>query len=158
MARQDAALLVDQHRVRPAELDQGSCDLSHLRLAVRARVALVRAQLVDRPELDPLGERNQRPCGARLRFQSQGCDAMLEQAGNIASHRCFGGSSMPNHWMSFWLSAANVWASAARGFWTAEMRRQQMTMLNEMTRQMVRFWTGAWAQPSSDAKTRTRRR
>ena len=52
---------------------------------------------------------------------------------------------MPNPWMSLWLSAANAWAGAARGFWTAEMRRQQTAMLNEMTRQMVRFWTGVGA-------------
>jgi hypothetical protein len=58
-----------------------------------------------------------------------------------------------NPLMSLWLSAANYWAGAARGFWTAEMRRQQ---INEMTRQMVRFWTGAWAQPSSDGRNRTR--
>jgi hypothetical protein len=60
--------------------------------------------------------------------------------------------------MSLWLSAANAWAGAVRRFWTAEMRRQQTAMNNEMTRQMVRFWTGAWAQPSSDATNRTRRR
>jgi hypothetical protein len=65
---------------------------------------------------------------------------------------------MPNPWMSFWLSAANAWAGAARGFWTAEMRRQQTAMINEMTRQMVRFWTGALAQPSSNARNRRRRR
>ena len=65
---------------------------------------------------------------------------------------------MSNPWMSLWLSAANAWAGAARGFWTAEMRRQQTAMFNEMTRQMGRFWTGAWAQPTSNGKTRTRRR
>jgi hypothetical protein len=64
---------------------------------------------------------------------------------------------MSNPWLSVWLSAANAWAGAARGFWTAEMRRQQTAMLNEMTRQMVRFWTGAWAQPSSSDSKRRRR-
>jgi hypothetical protein len=39
-----------------------------------------------------------------------------------------------NPWMSLWLSAANTWAGAARGFWTAEMQRQQRAMLNEMTK------------------------
>jgi hypothetical protein len=58
--------------------------------------------------------------------------------------------------MSLWLSAANAWAGAARSFWTAEMRRQQSAMINEMTRQMVRFWAGAWAQPSSNARNRRR--
>jgi hypothetical protein len=65
---------------------------------------------------------------------------------------------MPNPWMSLWLSAANTWAGAVRAFWTAEMRRQQTAMINEMTRQAVRFWTGSWAQPLSHAKARTKRR
>lgn len=39
-----------------------------------------------------------------------------------------------NPWLSLWLSVANTWAGAARGFWTAEMHRRQKTMLNEMTR------------------------
>ena len=37
---------------------------------------------------------------------------------------------MKNPWMSLWLSAANSWAGAARGFWTAEMARQQKAILN----------------------------
>jgi hypothetical protein len=56
------------------------------------------------------------------------------------------------------LSAANAWAGAERGFWTAELRRQQTAVINEMTRQLVRFWAGAWTQQSSKAKNRTRRR
>jgi hypothetical protein len=36
--------------------------------------------------------------------------------------------------MGLWLSAANTWAGTARGFWTAEMHRQQKIMLNEMTK------------------------
>ena len=35
---------------------------------------------------------------------------------------------MKNPWLSLWLSAANSAAGAARGFWTAEMRRQQKAM------------------------------
>jgi hypothetical protein len=65
---------------------------------------------------------------------------------------------MPNPWISLWLSAANAWAGAVRGFWTAEMRRQQTAMINEMDRQMVRFWTGAWTESSSKAKNTTRQR
>jgi hypothetical protein len=64
---------------------------------------------------------------------------------------------MSNPWLSLWLSAANAWAGAARGFWTAEMRRQQTAMLNEMTHQMLRFWMGAWAQPSASEGKRRRR-
>jgi hypothetical protein len=43
-----------------------------------------------------------------------------------------------NPWMSLWLSAANTWAGAARGFWTAEMHRQQKAMLNEMSKPVAR--------------------
>jgi hypothetical protein len=43
-----------------------------------------------------------------------------------------------NPWLSLWLSAANTWAGAARGFWSAEMQRQQKTMLNEMTKPAAR--------------------
>jgi len=48
---------------------------------------------------------------------------------------------MSNPWMSLWLSAANSWAGAMRGFWTAEMHRQQTTMANELIRQNIDFWT-----------------
>jgi hypothetical protein len=60
--------------------------------------------------------------------------------------------------MSFWLSAANAWAGAVRGFWTAEMRRQQTAMINEMSRQWCAFWTGALAQPSANSRNGKRRR
>jgi hypothetical protein len=43
-----------------------------------------------------------------------------------------------NPFLSLWLSAANTWAGAARGFWTAETRRQQKSMLKEMTRPTAR--------------------
>jgi hypothetical protein len=39
-----------------------------------------------------------------------------------------------NPWMSMWLSAANIWAGAARGLWAAEITRQQNAMLKELTR------------------------
>ncbi len=39
-----------------------------------------------------------------------------------------------NPWMSVWLSAANTWAGAARGHWSAEVRRQQKKMLSEMAK------------------------
>jgi hypothetical protein len=50
-----------------------------------------------------------------------------------------------NPWLSLWQSAANTWAGAARGFWTAEMHRQQKAMLNEMTQ----------PKPRSSTKTRS---
>jgi hypothetical protein len=63
---------------------------------------------------------------------------------------------MPNPWMSFWLSAANSWAGATRGFWTAEMHRQQVAVANEMVRQTVSFWTRTWT-PSAGQKRKRRR-
>jgi hypothetical protein len=38
---------------------------------------------------------------------------------------------MKNPWLSMWLSAANSAVGVARGFMTAEMRRQQKAMMNE---------------------------
>ena len=64
---------------------------------------------------------------------------------------------MSNPWLSLWLSAANSWAGAARGFWTAELRRQQSAMVNEMIRQSQRFWAEALALPAVDRKPRRRR-
>ena len=46
-----------------------------------------------------------------------------------------------NPWLSLWLSAANTWAGAGRSFWTAEMQRQQKTMLSEMTKPKGRLAT-----------------
>ena len=56
---------------------------------------------------------------------------------------------MRNPLMSFWLSAANSWAGAARGFWTAEMHRQQTATAtaNEMIRQTIDFWTRTGMAP-----------
>jgi hypothetical protein len=64
---------------------------------------------------------------------------------------------MANPWLSLWLSAANSWAGAARGFWTAELCRQQSAMVNEITRQTLRFWTQALAPTGADRKPRRRR-
>jgi hypothetical protein len=61
-----------------------------------------------------------------------------------------------NPWLSLWLSAANTWAGAARGFWTAEMYRQQKAMLNEMTRPAAR--PGEKTRSSKKASTRTRKK
>ena len=44
--------------------------------------------------------------------------------------------------MSPWPSAANTWAGAARGFWTAEMHRQQ-SVGNEVNRSSRRAATGS---------------
>jgi hypothetical protein len=43
---------------------------------------------------------------------------------------------MKNPWMSMWLSAANRAAGPARGFWTAEVRRQQKAIMNEAGRSL----------------------
>lgn len=65
---------------------------------------------------------------------------------------------MKNPFLSLWLSGANAAAGAARGFWAAELQRQQTAMLNEMTKQMVRFWTGAWLIPGAAGSSGTRSR
>ena len=64
---------------------------------------------------------------------------------------------MRNPWMSLWLSAANRWAGAARGIWTAELHRQQTAMANEMVRQMTDFWVRAWMAPIVAYKSKRRR-
>jgi hypothetical protein len=65
---------------------------------------------------------------------------------------------MKNPFLSLWLSQANAWAGAMRGFWTAELQRQQTQMMNEMTQQMLRFWTGGWMTPPTAAAPRRDRR
>lgn len=44
---------------------------------------------------------------------------------------------MKNPFLSMWLSGANSAAGAARGFWTAQMRRQQKAMMNEAGRSLT---------------------
>jgi hypothetical protein len=44
---------------------------------------------------------------------------------------------MKNPWLSMWLSGANSAAGAARGFWTAEMRRQQKAVMKEAGRSLT---------------------
>jgi hypothetical protein len=63
---------------------------------------------------------------------------------------------MSNPWLSLWLSAANSWAGAARGFWMAEAHRQQTALANEMLRQMMRFWTRGWMAPPAERTPRRR--
>ena len=61
---------------------------------------------------------------------------------------------MPNLWLSLWLSAANSWAGAAHGFWTAELRRQQTAMI---VRQSTDFWVRTWMAPIAGHKPKRRR-
>lgn len=63
---------------------------------------------------------------------------------------------MKNPYLSMWLSGANTMAGAARGLWMAELRRQQTAYMDEMLRQTMRFWSGAWIMPTAE-KVRTRR-
>jgi len=53
-----------------------------------------------------------------------------------------------------WLSAANSAAGAARGFWTAEMRRQQ----NALTREAGRALTQDRAAPKKRATSKRRKK
>jgi len=64
-----------------------------------------------------------------------------------------------NPWLSLWLSAANTWAGAARGSWTAEMYRQQKTVMNEMINPKARPATkGASKKASAGARRKSKRR
>jgi hypothetical protein len=49
------------------------------------------------------------------------------------------------------------WAGAVRGFWTAELRRQQTLMANEIIRQTIEFWTRTWMAPIVGPKPKRRR-
>jgi hypothetical protein len=60
---------------------------------------------------------------------------------------------MKNPWLSLWMSAANSATGAARGFWTAEMHRQQKAMMKEVARSS----TLGRAQPAP-TKRRTSKR
>ncbi|WP_142848495.1 hypothetical protein [Telmatospirillum sp. J64-1] len=63
-----------------------------------------------------------------------------------------------NPMMSLWLSGANQAFSAGRGLWMAEFYRQQNLMMNEMTKQMLQFWTGAWMLPPERKTGKDKRR
>lgn len=56
---------------------------------------------------------------------------------------------MKNPFLSLWLSQANAWSGAMRGFWTAELQRQQTQMMNQMAEQWLRLWSGAWMVPNA---------
>ncbi len=61
---------------------------------------------------------------------------------------------MKNPFLSYWLSVANQWSGAGRGWWMAEMHRQQTAMVTEMMCQATAFWTGGLVAP---AKAKRRR-
>ena len=63
-----------------------------------------------------------------------------------------------NPWMSLWLSAANTWAGAARGFWAAEMSRQQKAVLKEMTGSGLKGRSTTTTRSSKKASTGTKRK
>ncbi len=62
-----------------------------------------------------------------------------------------------NPFMSAWLSAANKVAGSARGQATAAAKRQATTVQNDMTRQIVDFWSGKAAVPASAPRKKKRR-
>jgi hypothetical protein len=59
---------------------------------------------------------------------------------------------MKNPWLSLWLSAANSAAGAARGFWTAQVRRQQKAVTNETGRSVSK--AGAVSKKRAVSKRR----
>ncbi len=48
-----------------------------------------------------------------------------------------------NPFMSLWLSGANKAASAGRGLFMAEARRQQAAILREASKAVANSWSGA---------------
>ena len=66
---------------------------------------------------------------------------------------------MKNPYMSFWLSCANAYAGAVRGFWTGELQRQQSAMMNAAVHNWMSLWTPPTVAPAPPArKRRTQRR
>lgn len=57
-----------------------------------------------------------------------------------------------NPYLSMWLSGANAVTGTARGRAIAETRRQATNMMNEGTKQMIDFWSGALAPPKRKRK------
>jgi len=57
---------------------------------------------------------------------------------------------MKNPFMSMWLSYANSYVNMVRGFWSAEIQRQQTAMMNEMMTNMSKFWMAPMMLPSSN--------
>jgi hypothetical protein len=41
-----------------------------------------------------------------------------------------------------------------RGFWTAELHRQQSAISNELARRIMEFWTGIWTTPITGPKAK----
>ena len=66
---------------------------------------------------------------------------------------------MKNPWMSLWLSAANsaanTYASAARGFWSAEISRQQAAFAREMAKAWGLQDAGAKPRPAARRRRKT---
>lgn len=59
-----------------------------------------------------------------------------------------------NPWLSLWLNAASTWAGATRGFWSAEMQRQQKAIVNDMTRPAPRFTAKSRSAKSAPKRLR----
>jgi len=64
---------------------------------------------------------------------------------------------MKNLFLSIWLSSANRAMGAARGAALANARRHSAAMMAEGTRQAIRFWTAAVAEPARTTRKRKRR-
>lgn len=62
---------------------------------------------------------------------------------------------MKNPFMSLWLSYANTYANMMRGFWSAEMQRQQTAMMNAFLKNWMNMMFGA--APSSITRKSTRK-
>ncbi len=59
---------------------------------------------------------------------------------------------MKNPFMSMWLSYANTWANMMRGFWSAEMQRQQSSMMNAFVSNWMKMMSGGGLARSSSRR------
>lgn len=62
---------------------------------------------------------------------------------------------MKNPWMSMWLSAMNSASGPVRGYWYAEMQRQQQAWMHEMMKAWDVF--GLYGLSSDTTRKRSRK-
>ena len=59
-----------------------------------------------------------------------------------------------NPFLSIWMSAANQMAGSARGHALNYARQQQSAMMNDATRAVLAFWSGAASRPTAAKRKR----
>lgn len=62
-----------------------------------------------------------------------------------------------NPFLSMWLSGANAVVGSARSRLSAQAKRQATTVMNQGTKQITDFWTGALTAPPARKTRKTRK-